>query len=255
MACHDAEVTRRAHVPRPEGDEPWLHVLPSARVVEDRVAWMCEAVAGRSVAHLGFADVGCEASRERDGTWLHAALGRRASRLVGLDVAANAVDRARSLGYEAHEVDCTDPEQVQTLGLGVFDIVVAGEIIEHVDNPAGLLEAARALAADDGKLLVTTPNARRLVDVVLAARGREVIHPDHVAIYSIRTLIVMLRRHGWNAVDHLVYLNPDPVDPPRNLKAVVLRLIHKIEKVLVRTRSPYVADGLIVVAAPQDDDG
>lgn len=39
-----------------------------------------------------------------------------------------------------------------------FDTIVCAELIEHIENPYALLRALRALLADGGRLLVSTPN-------------------------------------------------------------------------------------------------
>jgi 2-polyprenyl-3-methyl-5-hydroxy-6-metoxy-1,4-benzoquinol methylase len=234
--------------PRREGEEPWLHHLPGARVVDDRGAWLIEAVRDRSVAHLGFADIGCELTRDLDGSWVHARLAAAASRLVGLDVSTEAVADARSRGFAAHAVDCTSSADVRAIALEPFDVVLAGELIEHVDNPGGLLDAAHVLMAADGLLIVTTPNARRLMDTLLAVARRELVHPDHVAVYSARTLSSLLERHGWEVIELFVYMNPRSRRRARTAKEVILRMGDAFERALANTVSPYVADGLIAVA-------
>lgn len=241
-------VSDRNHQARPEGEESWVTRLPRPTVVADRMDWIVDRLEGKSVAHLGFADVGCELSRARDGSWLHARLADSANRLVGLDVATGGVESARKLGYEVVEADCTRPDDIGRLELGRFDVVLAGELIEHVDNPGGLLEAAATLATEGAELVITTPNARRFVDSLHAAGSRELIHPDHIAVYSYRTLHGLLARHGWTVEETLVYMNPRPARRPRGLKERVLRLSHELERALVASVSPYLADGLIVVA-------
>jgi len=39
-----------------------------------------------------------------------------------------------------------------------FDTIVAGEIIEHIENPASFLKGCHKILKEDGRLLVTTPN-------------------------------------------------------------------------------------------------
>ena len=39
-----------------------------------------------------------------------------------------------------------------------FDTIIAAEIIEHLENPFELLRDLRTILADDGRLLVSTPN-------------------------------------------------------------------------------------------------
>lgn len=65
--------------------------------------------------------------------------------------------KLRSDGYNVRLMDA------ESLRLGEkFDVVIAGEIIEHLPNPGRFLERARAHLADGGELIVTVPNARSL---------------------------------------------------------------------------------------------
>src|SRR5690606_3288067 len=67
-------------------------------------------------------------------------------------------------------------------------------------------EALHALVAPGGELVVTTPNASGLLNTVAALAGRGANHPDHVAMFSWRTLQNLLARHGWEVVDSATYV-------------------------------------------------
>lgn len=216
-------------------------------MVASREEWLRNAVAGTRVAHLGFADVGCERTKRMADAWLHEKLHQTAATLVGLDVVPEFVVAATDAGYEAVLVDCTVSDAVAALRLPPFDIVLLGELIEHVDNPGGLIRAAGILLKPTGRLIITTPNARRPIDVAFAALGRESIHPDHVALYSPRTLSTLLERHGWKIEEILVYANPAPGIPASGLKERVLRGFAMLQRQLARV-APYCGDGLIVTA-------
>ena len=143
---------------------------------------------------------------EQSGAWLHEHLAGVASELVGLDLDEAGVADARTRGYEAYAVDCRDVDAVRALGIAPADVVVAGEVIEHLDDPGGFLDGLHALVAPGGLLVVTTPNAAGLVNAAALLGNYEVNHPDHVALYTCTTLDTMLRRHGWEPVEHAVYL-------------------------------------------------
>ena len=89
-------------------------------------------------------------------------------------------------------VDAQDREQVGELSIGLFETIVAGEIIEHLDAPGPFLEAMLALAAPDSCLVLTTPNAYRLQNFLTPFSGNELIHPDHTAWHSPSTIRVLL---------------------------------------------------------------
>jgi SAM-dependent methyltransferase len=87
----------------------------------------------------------------------HAAAGVAAGRL-------DRVIRARleSADFAAHGI-----------GPAAFDLVIAGDILEHLVNPWAVLERLRELLAPKGRLIASIPNVRNLQVVGgLAAEGR-----------------------------------------------------------------------------------
>jgi SAM-dependent methyltransferase len=57
---------------------------------------------------------------------------------------------------------------------GHFDVVIAGEIIEHlIYDPMGMLLEARRVLADQGVLLVTTPNVASIASVAKTLDGHD----------------------------------------------------------------------------------
>lgn len=228
-----------------------VHRLPPAMLV-DRFEFLRDLGAGRRVVHVGFVDAGCAGANAQAGAWLHEHLARDARELIGLDVDAAGVGRARAQGYEAHVVDCRDAESVRALGLAPADVVIAGEIIEHLDDAGAFLDGLHVLLADGGLLAVTTPNATGLVNAFASLANYEVNHPDHVTMFTCRTLDAMLRRHGWEPIDHSVFVQQVKAKNDGTVRSRVFtagaRGVLALERVLARAGRPYVADGLIVVA-------
>ena len=228
-----------------------VHRLPPATLV-DRFEFLSRLAAGRRVVHVGFADTGCADANTQAGAWLHAHLDRAARALVGIDVDAAGVENARAQGYDAHVVDCRDVDAVRALGLAPADVVIAGEVIEHLDDAGRFLDGLHALIADDGVLVVTTPNATGLVNAFASLANYEVNHPDHVAMYTCHTLDELLRRHAWEPVAHHVFLQQVKARGDGSFRAGVFtsgaRAVLAIERLLARMGRPYSADGLIVVA-------
>jgi hypothetical protein len=148
------------------------------------------------------------------------------------------VRAARAQGYEAHVVDLSDPAGTRALGI-TGEVVVAGELLEHIDRPGPFLEAMHSLTGPEGELILTTPNAFRLFGFVAIAFRREIVNPDHVAYYSWYTLGNLLSRHGWHAV----------IAPYRRPPAVRLkgRIVFGTERLLTRI-FPYLGHGLVAVA-------
>ena len=95
---------------------------------------------------------------------------------------------------------CAD---VHTMDLGrTFDTIVAGEIIEHLENPGQFLRTLRRHLRPDGKLIVTTPNPFYALQAwKIWRRGRPRCHEGHVAWFDPLTLAALLRRTGFEPVE------------------------------------------------------
>lgn len=227
--------------------------LPKTAIV-DRIEHLTERARGRRVIHVGFADVSFRDDQLAVESWLHQHLARVADSLVGLDLDPEAVDEARAQGYEAHAVDCTAAGQLAALELEPADLVIAGEVIEHVGDPGGLLTALRTVCKPDGALIVTTPNAYGLLNVVASVGGFELNHPDHVVMFTWRTLTSLMSRCGWDPVAAHTYVPQVRSLPTASRKLRVMaggaRAVLGLERFLGRVGAPFSADGLIIEATP-----
>ncbi len=228
-----------------------VHRLPPAKLV-DRFDYLSAQCAGKRVVHVGFVDAGCQELNQRAGAWLHEHLARSARELVGIDIDDLGVSDARNRGYDAHVVDCRDIDAIRALDLAPADVVIAGEVIEHLDDPGAFLDGLHALLASDGVLIVTTPNASGLVNTFALLANYEVNHPDHVTLFTCRTLDTMLTRHQWEPYEHRVFVQQVKTEGASGARNRVLatgaRVVLTIERILARLGRPYAADGLIVVA-------
>jgi SAM-dependent methyltransferase len=223
--------------------------MPRTRAV-DRIDYLTGLARGRRVVHVGFAG---ESRANIDQlvhrpTWLHGRLARVAGHLAGVDVDPEAVARACAAGFDAHAADATDGAALAALSMRPADVVIAAEIIEHVETPGRFLEAMHEILAPGGSLVVTTPNAASMLNP-LAAMGRfELINPDHVAFYSWFTLTNLMARHGWAVNEVVTYGFPFAAEAwTGSAVATAGRALARAQAGLSRIW-PYVNFGLIVVA-------
>lgn len=232
------------------GDE-FTYTIPNARLV-DRAGALRAATIGKRAIHIGFVDEGRLQERLHRGQWLHAQLGDVAHSLVGLDVDDSGVCAAHELGYEAYTVDCQDAGAIAGLRLPAADVIIAGELIEHLDKPGLFLEAIKPLLLPGGSLAITTPNAARITNVLGSLANREFVNNDHVCWFTWHTLSVLLKRHGWRMTDLAYYVPPSrPNDRRWSLRARTevraANLVRQATTMIARAR-PAVADGLVVTA-------
>jgi 2-polyprenyl-3-methyl-5-hydroxy-6-metoxy-1,4-benzoquinol methylase len=232
-------------LPLPELRKPSVHRTPHARLV-DRVDALRDLVRDRRIIDIGFADEGMMVAKRAHRAWLHEILAEAARECVGIDADADAVMRAQELGFTAHVANVEDEAALRALGLEPADVVVAGELIEHLDRPGAFVDAVGTLLAPGGALILTTPNAHSLTNVLGALAGRELVNPDHVGWYSWRTLMTLLARHGWR-LDQLSYYPFPRVQSGSVAPRLLFNAYQGAVRPLFRVR-PALADGIVAVA-------
>lgn len=165
------------------------------RSLVDREKFILEMCARKKVLHLGCADAPYTAERLQTGTWLHDKVTAVSAECLGVDMEQKSIEwLAETHGIT--NIVCGNAEALDSLN-DTFDVVLAGEIIEHLNNPGNFLETARRVLKPNGKLLITTTNAFCLRRFLRIPFGYESIHPDHTYYYSHATLEALAGRFGY----------------------------------------------------------
>lgn len=149
-------------------------------------------VRGKTVLDLGCVEH--DESSEAAEFWLHKHLLKNAKSVLGMDILEKDVEQLRQRGYNIICGDATKDWAGQT-----FDVVVAGEIIEHVPDPGGLLTNMRRHLNPDGQLVITTPHPFFFANFLVSMLSKEnsYWHPDHVAWFCPYTLRSALHKAGY----------------------------------------------------------
>ncbi len=177
-----------------------LSALPSNPerwpVVKDRVSYLLQLAAGLEVL-----DVGCT-GKKADGripdvaATLHQALKPVCKTIVGVD---SDEDGIRLMARAGFQVFCDD---IATMDLErTFELVIAGEVIEHLPNPGLALKNLGKHLNKTGKLVVTTCNPfyYRQQSKILR-KGLIQVHPEHTAWYDPLTMGVLLNSSGFQVM-------------------------------------------------------
>src|SRR5438034_8196006 len=163
----------------------------TGKIVCDRVAYLCQLAGGKSVLDIGVVEHTREAMNSP--YWLHGNLCRAAAQCLGVDVLEQEIDYLRTKGYDVICADITEapiPRQ--------FDVIIAGEILEHLDTPGQFMKNCATMLDRCGRLVVTVPNPW-YANVVLKNVTRSstfVDSADHVAWYDASTLYELGQRAG-----------------------------------------------------------
>lgn len=164
---------------------------------------------GKKVLHLGCTNWPYTQDAIDAGTLLHKDLAETCSELYGFDFDQEGIDALASKGFG--KLFRADLEKLDAVELNeTFDVIVAGEMIEHLNNPGMFLDGIKRFMNRETLLVITTINAYSgMRFFIYGFRGRggklEPVHPDHVAYYSYSTLKLLLERHGYGITNFFFY--------------------------------------------------
>lgn len=153
-----------------------LHSIPEAEVV-DRERFILDYCRGKRVLEFGASGP------------LHEAIVKVASEFWG-------IDRVEAPHVMAFDLDDVGQQHLPT----EFppEVIVCGEVLEHLGNPLWFLTRLRRQFGET-PTIITVPNAFGAVAARRITEGTENVNVDHVAWYSYRTLKTLLGRAGYRS--------------------------------------------------------
>lgn len=172
----------------------------------DEIVSICK---GKKVLNLGFVQHKNWKDRLEKGVWLHQQIADVAKSVDGVDLLLDEVESInKELGQSNFYGDVTNLDDVPLNEK--YDVIVCGELIEHIDNPGAMLKGVKRFMRSDSQLIITTPNAFSESWVRMAWNGKEgkdFLNKQHVCWYSFHTLRQLLERHGYSEVKYDYYFS------------------------------------------------
>ncbi len=209
-----------------------------------RVEFIKRACAGKMVLHLGCTNWPYTQDAIDKKMLLHFELAGSASSLYGFDFDQEGLDvlaAAGTTGLYRADLENLDAVEIDEK----FEVIVAGEMIEHLNNPGLFLRGIQRFMNADTQLVITTINAySALRFAIYGLRGKgglnEPVHPDHVAYYSYKTLKLLVERAGMTVSEFCFY---DIGTDHRPFQPWYYNMVNDLAVKI----SPQLSDGVIAV--------
>jgi hypothetical protein len=139
-----------------------------------------------------------------------------ASECVGVDVDADVVAHVTREHGVANMIpgNIFDDAIVESFRLkGQWDVMLLGEILEHIPNPVQFLSDIRQkYSGTVREIIITVPNALRISNFINAFKGFEANNTDHKYWFTPYTILSVLVCSGlipsWVAPCHYVWEQP-----------------------------------------------
>lgn len=208
------------------------------KAMKDRFTLIREYCKDKTVLDVG--TVGdLEHHWQEKNKWVFWHLQEVAKKVVGIDIDEKSVLKIHELGCP--NVIVGDAECYQFSEQ--FDVVTAGELIEHLNNPGLFLANMYKQLKPNGQIIITTPNTFSINYILRAFFfGRVPLFKEHVNAYTDTLLYELLRRYGFKVVK--VHYSTESTQETSSLTV-------KLRNILLRFLTiirPRWAEGLTVVA-------
>jgi SAM-dependent methyltransferase len=210
----------------------------------DRVTFIAEHCRGKRVLDIGCFDETALVKRETK-HYLHGRISALASEVIG-------IDSSEAIPPEGVR---TGPNSLIVRGNGAdphvpndVDVVVAGEFIEHIENPLEFFRNLRRYYPGK-EMIISTPNGSSFANTLLGIFRREAQHPDHLQIFSFKILSTLCRKVGfaeWE-VSPYRFQATEAILNSRGLKRTAAFAVQEIVGVVERA-FPLLSCGYIVRA-------
>jgi 2-polyprenyl-3-methyl-5-hydroxy-6-metoxy-1,4-benzoquinol methylase len=168
-----------------------------------RVDYIANACRGKRVVDLGCVSQGGGFAATQSPDWLHGQILAVGQKVVGLDADADGISLLRKQGYNCIEGDAESLDSInfiEPLG-GTVDLIVAGELMEHLSNPGRFLDSCRRVLQTQGsqesQLIISVPSPYWYRQMLAVMSGKEYSSSDHNCWYSPTTLTTLLMKHDF----------------------------------------------------------
>lgn len=158
----------------------------------DRISFITEAVRGKRTL-----DIGCvenDADHYTREEWLHNHILRAASGCLGIDILEGEIESLRAKNYNVRCHDITKAPLDEK-----FEVIVSGEIVEHIGNIDGLLKNCLQCLKPGGRLILSTPYPW-FIGVSFRHTFAGMYLPgslEHVTWYDPANFAELAARHGY----------------------------------------------------------
>jgi len=190
-----------------------------------RLDYFSEYCKNKSVLDLGSYDETAIKLKMNTDYWLFSRLEKTAKKIVGVDIAVP----EDSIMYNSSVIYKRDVYTLKGSEFNDIDIITAGEILEHLDNPSKFFQNMKN-EFPGKELLLSTPNGLNFSNTLMGMIKREVQHPDHIHLFTYKTLNTLCRNakfQDWEIIPYHFFATEMKLQSKGAVKKGMITMIEK----------------------------
>ncbi|USN52697.1 MAG: methyltransferase domain-containing protein [Candidatus Nomurabacteria bacterium] len=213
--------------------------MPSTMIYPNKQALIAATITpSDTVLDIGFLGQG---KTPADSHWLHRTIKKIAKETYGLDLQTYETNLPQDEGryFKQSAEHFTLPV--------TFDVIFAGDLIEHLSNPGLFLDACKKHLKPNGRLILTTPNTFNLFNIAeKLTKDEPTVNSDHTCYFNKKTINVLLRKNGWTTTSFDTVYSLE-LSHQESLKKKFLNILYRG---LSRLTEKYI-ETLVITAVPE----
>lgn len=143
-------------------------------------------------------DIGCAQN-----PYIHREIVKKSKLAIGIDINQAGIKGLKRQGFEAYAMDA------ETFRFSrKFEYIVAGELIEHLNNPGLFFDSILKHLKPKGKVILTTPNVSSILLYVLVILFDKTQDPTHVYYFDKKNLESLIDRYHLK-ISRYLYIPPE----------------------------------------------
>lgn len=219
-------------------------IFDDCNLVYGRFEPLLDYCKDKTVLHIGCVDEGLTLERLQQREHLHLLIDEIAKELWGVDISVTGLETLRQFGLKNLVVGNAEKlDEINFPRNPSFDVIIASELIEHLENPGLFLETVKSHMNEETLLVISTPNAYRFANFLQTSSRKNSVHPDHTMWFCPHTLSTLLERKGFIVQDFsFYYFSPYSSNPLLNALQFPVRLLKKG----FLKWNPFWSDGMLV---------
>lgn len=163
--------------------------------------YLIQKCTGKKVLDLGCIEHDLFKTKMREDRWIHSHLKNVSSEIIGVDILTEYIEELNNQGYNIVYGNVEKLSEVNEIKNKQFDVIIAGDLIEHLFNAGLFLDSVSEFMHEKTELILTTPNCFSTRFIIPYVFRGEIVREDHTCWYSKKTLSQLLEMKNFHVTE------------------------------------------------------